>query len=508
MPKVMPFLAQDVYSRRITDQIFEGLGDYDPQTLSIRGVLAEAWQYDPDGMWLRVKIRDNARFSDGVPVTADDVVFTWKDFILNPQLETERARSISDNVSDVVALSEKVVEFTFKTPLYSNLTVALVTEVTPKHFYSSFKPEQINSATSLLLGSGPYKAANTNPNNQWTPGEPFVLVRNESYWGPARGTLDSLRYIVITDDTSALVSYKNGDADMMRPSSSQFVQSQETDPDWDAKHHSLNWINMRSGYSFIGWQCGPRNGKLTPFHDRRVRLAMTHLLDRWRIIREITEGIGEVATGPNNSASPASNPDVTPWPYDLDTARRLLAEAGWADTDSDGILENAAGEEFDFEFTYSRGSEAVERIANYLKDQCALVGIRCTLRTVDWSIYVDILNKRDFDAITMGWSASAPESDPQQIWHSRSIENQGDNFIQWANADADRLIDAGRAELDEAKRMKIWQDLHRVMHEDQPYTFVREAPWLRFISQEFQNIHAYPKGLEQKEFYAVPTPGV
>ena len=511
MPKVMPFIGQDVYSRRITDKIFETLAAYDPVTLKVRGVLAEAWQYDTEGMWLRVKIRDNARFSDGEPVLADDVVYTWRDFIFNPVIEAERARSISDNVDEVVAIDERVVEFRFKGPLYSNLTVAMGNEVLPKHFYEQFTETQINQATSLVLGSGPYRLETLNIDDQWTPGRDFVLVRNEQYWGGAKPSLRVLRYNVIDDALASLTSFRNGDSDMMRPTSAQFVELAD-DPEFLEDNQALSWVNMRSGYSFIGWQAGERNGKLRPFHDVRVRQAMTLLLDRQRIVDEIYEGVGEVATGPNNRQSPAYPTDLEPWPHDMERAQELLAEAGWIDRDNDSILENEAGEEFDFEFTYAPSGPAIERLANYLVDQCAAVGIRCRKRPTDWSIFVQLFNSRDFDAITLGWSATAPESDPRQIFHSESIENQGDNFVQWSSPEADRLIDAGRAELDDAKRMEIWQELAHILHEEQPYTFMRDVPWLRFVSNDYHNVQTYPKGIEQREFFynpdLVPTPGL
>ncbi|MBO6514777.1 MAG: hypothetical protein JJ974_12515, partial [Phycisphaerales bacterium] len=131
---------------------------------------------------------------------------------------------------------------------------------------------------------------------------------------------------------------------------------------------------------------------------------------------------------------------------------------------------------------------------------CASVGIRCNPKVVDWSLYDQILKTRDFDAITLAWSASAPESDPKQIWHSDSIQNQGHNFIQW-DAGQDQYIDAIKTTLDKEERMKIFHQYHALIHEEQPYTFLRVSPWLRFVSKDYENVHTYPKGLEQREYY-------
>ena len=93
--KLTPYLGTDVYVARVADRVVDSLGAYDAKTLRFRGTLAEAWQQDPNGLWIRVKIRDDARFSDGEPVTAEDVRYTFMDFINNPSLETERSRSIT-----------------------------------------------------------------------------------------------------------------------------------------------------------------------------------------------------------------------------------------------------------------------------------------------------------------------------------------------------------------------------------------------------------------------------
>lgn len=498
--KIVPFLDQDTYSRRVTDQVIESLAAYDPETLQLRGVLAEAWQVDPNGLWLRAKINPRARFSDGTPVTAEDARWTFHEFIMNSTLEAESVRSVYDVIDRVEVIDELVVEFVFKEAFSSNVDQALTMYITPKHFYSKFSPAQLNPSTGLLMGSGPFKLENLNPDSQWAPPADVVLVRNETYWAGIKPAFDRLRYKAINDELTRLVSYRNGEVHMTTPSSPQFVRVTQ-EPGWGDKSHSLRWVNMRSGYAGIAWQCGERNGKLTPFHDKRVRQAMTHALDRAKMIREIWEGIGEVATQPCNSASPSFDPTIQAWPYDLDRAKALLAEAGWVDRNNDGVVENERGDRFIFEFTYAKGGEIAERIVRYVRDQCRLIGVECVLNGVDWSIQSDVQKRRDFDAIILGWSSNGPESDPSQIFHSKSIQNQGNNFGQWNSPEADALMEAARRELNFEKRMKILHDFHRVVHEEQPYTWIRMSPWLRFVSKSVNNVQTYPKGIEQIEMF-------
>ena len=496
--KLTPVLAEDTYARRVNDQVVESLGDLNPKTLEFEGLLAEAWQYDPNGYWLRVRLRPNIRFSDGQPITAEDVRWSFHDYVNNPELETESVRSIMTNLTRIDVVDDRTVDIFFEKPDAYNLQMALGFYILPKHFYTKFTSTKINQSTALLMGSGPFKLDNLDPEDQWSPGTDVVLVRNEQYWGP-KPALAGMRFDTIIEDVAKLTSFVNGETHMIAPSSPQFVEK-SSQPGWDEKAYSLKWLNMRLGYLFFGWQCGPRNGKLTPFHDKRVRQAMTLNLDRELMIRDIWAGLDYVAVGPNNPPSPAANPDISPWPYDPDRAVALLAEAGWIDRDGNGVLEDENGVEFEFEFTRASGGQTAERMQKYLVDRSAAIGIRCIPKVIDWSLYDQILKTRNFDAIAMGWSATTPESDPTQIWHTKSIQNQGHNFIQW-DAGQDKFIDGIKAELDFEKRMKIFHQLHALINEDQPYTFIRSVPWKRFISKDFENVSTYPKGLEQREFY-------
>lgn len=505
--KLVPYISSDVYSTRVLDRVCEGLGSFNPKTLRMEGSLADGWQIDPDGLWIRAHIHPRARFSDGHPVTAEDVRWTNLDFIANPLIEAERARSTQDNLEDVKVIDERTVEFVFKEPLFTNILVAFGNPVLPKHFFSRFEPSQVNQATGLIMGSGQFRierlpSGPEDLSNQWTPGQDVVLVRNEQYWAE-KPSLDRLRFRTVKDDLARLVAYRNGEGSMMLPTSPQFNKVLREEPDFEKSSYALKWTNMRCGYSFIAWQCGPRNGKLTPFTDKRVRRAMTHLLDRERMIRDIWDGIGIVAKGPMNPESPGSDPAVQPLAFDPEKAKALLAEAGWQDRNGDGVLEDAKGDPFEFEYTYATGGEISERLARFVKDSYAKAGIVVKTRPLDWSRYQEILKLRDFDAITMGWGANAPESDPRQIWHSESIKEGGDNFTQWSNKDCDALIEKGRRTMDEAERMQVWRQFEAVIAEDQPYTFVRVAPWLRFVKRDFGNVNTYKTGLQPEEFFRI-----
>lgn len=517
--KVTPYLYADVYGLRVVDRVCESLGSFDPKTMKLVGVLADAWQIDPDGKWIRVHINPKARFSDGSALTAEDVRWTYVDFILNTSIDADRTRStLVDILDGVDVVDPQTIEFRFKDALFTNILIALGEPILSKAYYSQFEPSQINQSTGLLMGSGPYMmeripAGAQDLASQWTPGNDTVLVRNPNWWY-GRAPIERHRFRVIKDDLARLVAYRNNEASMVLPTSPQFNTVLREEAEFERTNYALKWVNMRSGYSFIAWQAGPRGetGRLTPFHDVRVRRAMTLLLDREKMIRDIWDGIGAVAKGPFNPEGPASDPALSPMPFDPDAAMVLLKEAGWEDRNQDGILENASGEKFEFEYTYATGGEIAERIARFVVDAYKKAGIVVNTRPIDWSRYQDIIKARDFDALTMAWSASAPESDPKQIYHSESRAKGRDNFCQWSNAEADALIEQGRRTMDEETRMLIWHQLEAVIAREQPYTFIRVAPWLRFVKRDYGNVRMYKTGLSPEEFFfagpvAQPQPG-
>jgi peptide/nickel transport system substrate-binding protein len=355
----------------------------------------------------------------------------------------------------------------------------------PQHFYAPYldKPNDYNQSKGLLLGSGPYRLED--PRN-WSPDKGMVeLQRNPRYWGPVQPSFDRLIWRVIENDSARLTTFLNGEIDAYGSRPREYQQL-VADADLAKKAEHWEYMSPVAGYSYIGWN-QQRGDAPTWFADQRVRQAMTYLIDRDRIIEEIYLGYGEVAISPFNLNSKQHAPGLAARHYDEAKGIGLLKEAGFADRNGDGVLEDAVGKPFEFELVYFQGNEDTGRMVLFLKDMLARAGILLRPKPTEWSVMIDLMKKRDFDAITLGWT-SGLETDLYQMFHSSQIEGGGNNFIGYKNPQLDRLIDEARATVDEEQRMPLWQAAETTLYEDQPYTFLMRRKSLVFIDRRIRNI--------------------
>jgi peptide/nickel transport system substrate-binding protein len=211
------------------------------------------------------------------------------------------------------------------------------------------------------------------------------------------------------------------------------------------------------------------------------------------------KGLGRKVTGPFYLYGKQNNPAIKPWPYDPNRAKQLLDEAGWIDTNSDGIRDKN-GTPFRFKFMIVSGYDLHERIAKLLKDSAAKIGIEIILDPYEWSVFQEKLTKRSFDATTLSWGGVV-QADPYQIWHSSQIEGRGSNRVGFNNKEADAIIENARLTLDEDERNKLYHRFHEILHEEQPYTFVCTRPWLFLLDRRFQNVKVHKLGLDLDEWY-------
>ena len=487
---ITPLVSSDAYAAEVQSYIQESLLTRDPETLEWLGLIAKSWQVSDDGLTFTFQLRDDVKFSDGVALTADDVAFTFA-FIQNPKIAAPRERAVYDKIASVKATGKYEVMFQFKEPYFDSLAMAGGMGILPRHFYESYlkTPETFNQSKGLLLGSGPYRLADP---KGWTPDQGLVeLQRNPRYWGP-QPSFDRLLWKVIQNDAARLTTFRNGEIDAYGARPREY-QTLRDDKDLSARTQHFEYMSPTAGYSYIGWN-QKRNGKSTRFADKRVRQAMTYLTDIERINKEIMLGYAETAVSPFSPRSKQHDVSLTARGFDLDKAKQLLKEAGYADRNKDGVLEDAKGKPFEFELVFFQDNEDTKRMVLFLKDLYARAGVALIPKPTEWSVMIDLINKRDFDAITLGWT-SGVETDIYQIFHSKQIEGGGDNFVNYKNVELDKLIDQARGTVDEAKRMPLWQQAERIMHEDQPYTFLMRRKSLVFIDKRIQNLQITNLGL-------------
>ncbi len=224
---------------------------------------------------------------------------------------------------------------------------------------------------------------------------------------------------------------------------------------------------------------------------------MTRLVNREEILRKLNFGLGRIVTGPFYRESKDYNLEVSPIPYDPEEAKRLLDEAGWRDHDGDGLLDRE-GVPFRFEFLIPAGRRFAERLASILKEDLKKVGIDMEIRRLEWALFIKNLDDRKFDAVTLGWVFGF-EQDPYQVWHS-SQSKRGSNFVGFESSEADRLISEGRKEFDRQRRAGLYQRLHTLIDEAQPYTFLYSSPYLVALDRRFNHVKVYPIGMDPLEW--------
>lgn len=495
--KLTPVVASDLYQRRVEEFVLESLIQRDPVTLEYKPLIAKNWTVSDDGLTLAFNLRDDVLFSDGTPLTSEDVVYTL-DLIKNPKINNPALKSYYEVVDRVVAEGPHRVVFTLSEPYFQALGITGGFGVLSKAWYERFTEEEFNEKTGLLFGSGPYRLEG-DPET-WQPGPSVELVRNENYWGPTP-TLDRIVWRVISEAAAELVAFRNGEIDAYGVRPEELARLRD-DPDLNEKADLLEVTDVSGGFSYIGWN-QQRNGYPTHFADKRVRQALTMLLNREEMAAQLMAGMATVATGPFSPATDQADPDLEAWPYDPERAKELLAEAGYFDRDGSQVLEDDRGSSFVFRFIYPASSETAQLQAAYIKDALSRAGINALLEPLEFNTMLNRINERDFDAITLGWGGSI-ESDPKQIFHSDSIADGGSNYVGYRNEELDAVIDKARVTVDSQTRTQMWNQVHRMLHEDQPYTFLFNRKGFAFVDKRFRNVELTATGLNSPVEHYVP----
>ena len=409
-------------------------------------------------------------------LTAHDFKF-YIDMVLNSQVESGAARNYYADIASVDIIDDYTYKITWKKQTRQSFNVTLESYPMPKWLFTK-NPDgsDIPEATLGLefnkhwsnnypIGTGAYRFV------KFEKGKALELERNPDYWR-TRPKIEKIAGKIVKDPETALRLVKKGDVDYAGMTATQYAKEVLNSKDsLFAKGELKTALYDVFGYSYIGW-----NADKPMFADKRVRQALTHAFKREEIIKNVYYGLGSIQTGPFVKGHPANNPEVKAWPFDLERAKALLTEAGWTDTDGDGIRDKVIdGTKTKFEFTITSydGSPEWDAALSIFKEDLRAIGVVMDFSPVDWPTMQKKMNEKKFDAFTGGWGLDWA-IDPYQLWHSTQADiPKGSNRVGFRNPRADEIIVTLRATFDEKKRLELTREFHAILHEEQPYTFFR-----------------------------------
>jgi len=458
---INPILTSETISVNLMNLIFSSLVTFDETQRPVPDV-ARKWKVSKDGLVWTFFLRDDVKFHDGYPLTAHDVEFTYR-AIMDPKSMspmTERYKLIDGIEIDGDYIFKVVLKYPFA-PLLHRLSRAIA----PKHLleYSDIGSSPFNYRP---VGSGPFKLVD------WNKDDEIILDANRDYFHKDRPLLDRLIFKAYPNRKAALRTIAEGGMDIA-------LDLAAPDLLFAAKSGAFRIYSSSDGLYYAIML----NLKDPIFSDIRVRKALDYAIDRDSIIKNQLKGYSKICTGPFGISSWAYNQDVQPVNHDIQKAGELLAQAGWVDTDGDGILDRD-GKPFEISLAVLNISDSLERIAVAIRAQLMRAGIKVNL------IYMDAPepDNTTFQAMLVRIATGADPDRAYRFWHSEGGET---NVTSYKSKSVNDLLEQGRQTTDLEKRKAIYHRIHEIIHDDYPAIFLASASEFVGSNYRFKNA-AFP----------------
>jgi peptide/nickel transport system substrate-binding protein len=449
--------------------MFRSLARRDSTMSTYAPDLARAWRFENDST-LILELRDDVRWHDGVPVTAEDVVFTIE-MQRDPATASPRQSDV-EAVSAVAARDAHTVEVRLRRNSLYTVNALLEVVPVPRHLLEGVAPADMRLAP---FGRNPV-GNNWYRFGRWTPNQQLVLEVDPDRAG-GRAGLDRIVMRFIPDVSAGLSELLTAQGDLIRLPADQ-VQRVEQARGVDV-HHA-----KRVRPAWIAW-----NTRRPPLDDVRVRRALLMAIDRHEIARWLFGETGEPALSPIPAALREHSPGVRPVPFDPDGARRLLEEAGWRDTNGDGLLDRG-GRPLRIEVDYISTDATRRDVLVAMQRMLRRVGVDLAPRAVESNTWVQRLREGSFTASFWGWGWGPGVVGPNaaMVFHSRSIPPGGPNFAAARHPRIDALLDTVLAATDTAQARAHWAELEQLMIEDAVYAPIYMDPELFAVNARFRNV--------------------
>jgi peptide/nickel transport system substrate-binding protein len=515
-PKTFNYLmANESSSLDIGRFLFWGLLHFDVPTQQARAGLAESWTNSPDGKTWTFKLRKNLRWSDGEPLTADDVIFTWNDVIYNTNINTvARDPFIIDGKEFTVTKVDDLTVQVVTPQIYAPFLVAFGAGVPimPKHVLSRAVADGtfasaygINSDPSQIVGSGPYRL------KDYKAAQFTMLERNPYFCevdkkGQRLPYFDNVIFPVVPDMNAMSLRFLSGESDaddFIYPDQYDHFKAESAKGKFDLLEPGIGlemgcfWFNEntnidKSGKPYVD----PK--KLKWFRNLKFRQACTYAIDRESIIKSVFSGRGIPADG---FLTPGYvdwyDPNTKKYPYDVEKALTLLKEVGIEKRNGDDFLTDADGNKIEFVLNTNTGNGVREKTAILIAADLKKLGLSVIFQPIEFNTLIAKMDDTyDYDCILLSFSpdTSADPSDSMNVIKSSGYSHEWFPREKTPSTDwearMDQLMDAQMQSLDMAERKKDFDAVQEILSEQVPMIYTVTPMYYAAIRSDVGNVRA------------------
>jgi peptide/nickel transport system substrate-binding protein len=471
-----PITSSSTYDRWVDDYLFTPLIYLDQQLEPIPG-LADSWEILEGGKLYRFDLNEKATFSDGTPVKAADVLFTLKK-IFDPASEALQIVGAFEylDLARTRVVDDHTIEIAFKQPLASQLIRFNDVMVLPEHIYA--KGDFRKDYNSTAVGSGPYRLVRREI------GKEILMERREDYWRE-KPPLKTVLFKLVNDHGTAWSAMRRGDIDESRLTSDTWLHEHQN-PEYAKTIDFPRFYTL--SYNFIAW-----NLRHPGLEDKRVRRALAMCIPMESVVRDLYHNTARMVSGPFTPDDFAYNPTVPVIRYDLTGAKRLLTNAGWLDSNGDGIVDRN-GKPLQIDLLLMAGNATTLQFGQMIQGEMKKIGVQLELTVLDFPSAIKRITSGDYQAAYFSYDLDN-DPDPFNILHSTQFPPRGQNFAFYSNPEIDRIIVQARSEMDRSKRKDLYWRLHEIIAEDQPYTFTVQVASKWAVNKRVHGVQTSAYGL-------------
>ena len=455
--RINPILATDSSSSQIAGFIFNGLLKYDKDSTTIIGDLAQTYSYENNTSVI-FTLKKNVKWHDGEELTSTDILFTYETLI-SDKISSPYSANFRF-VKDVEIIDKYTLRVRYTKPYFKALETWMM-GIIPEHILKNEDNLMSSKFNTKPIGTGPYKL------EQLEHSKNIILSANDDYF-LGRPKIDKISFHVIADPMTRFLMLKSSSLDIGNIEPMQYERQLNGD---FFKTYDIH-EEISHSYTYLGF-----NLRREKFKDPNVRKALSLAIDREELVKILFFKHAKVCTGPFLPETKAFNPDVKAPVPDIQTAKKLLKEAGYTEDNP-----------FEFEIVTSNSSSIRPYAAQILQHQLKKIGVIVKLRVMEWQAFLNmVVFPHDFDSVLLGWGLSSTP-DPYLFWHTDSDKKGGFNLVGYNNPLIDEMIDKSQSMIDREALSKLWKEMFKVIVDDNPYLFLYIPNSITAVDKTIENV--------------------